>query len=87
MEYDDACPYAPEIAGRLWIAPHIEEGHEVHVDIVGDPDGLRSLGESLIFLADADRSERRVPPGEREHVHLVPKQHFGSCGQFGVLEW
>ena len=84
MEPDDTYPHGPEITGRLWITTHLEEGAKIGVGIVGDPEGLRSLGEMLIFLASADQRARRVPEGERDHIHLVPKGDFGFNGQLGA---
>ena len=78
----DSYPYSPEITGRVWVVPEIENGREISVWIGGDPEGLRSLGELLIFLADADQEARHVPKGERDHIHIFPR---GYCGQaFGL---
>jgi hypothetical protein len=41
--------------------------------IHGDPDGLRSLANLLIDLADRDQEKNtKLPIGAREHVHLRP---------------
>jgi hypothetical protein len=83
-EPEDTYPYGPEITGRLWITAHLEEANRIGVGICGDPEGLRSLGEKLIFLANADQRTRRVPEGERDHMHLVPKSDLGFGGQLGA---
>ncbi len=48
-----------------------ETWHEVLIH--GDPQGLRSLADLLLQLADADQdSIPDLPVGAREHVHLRP---------------
>lgn len=84
MTFDDTYPYGPGITGRLWIHTHIEDRSRIGVDIVGDPEGLRSLGEMLIFLAEVDQRTRRVPVGERDHLHLVPRRELGLMGELGA---
>jgi hypothetical protein len=42
--------------------------------IAGDPDGLRSLGRLLAWLAEADQEHwPYLRVGDRAHVHLYPK--------------
>lgn len=42
--------------------------------IHGDPDGLRSLANLLLKLADLDQDAiPHLPVGAREHYHLQPK--------------
>ena len=43
--------------------------------IHGDPIGLRSLADQLIYLADLDQEkveDKYLPNGAREHLHLRP---------------
>ena len=48
-----------------------ETWHEALIH--GDPQGLRSLADLLLQLADADQdSIPDLPVGAREHVHLSP---------------
>jgi hypothetical protein len=56
VDYQDA----PEVRGKLWTYPEIVNGWEIVIDIAGDPDGLRSLEEILVYLADYDQSARGV---------------------------
>jgi hypothetical protein len=75
--------YLPNITGRLWVIPDVDDA-EMRVWIGGDPEGLRSFGELLIQLAEADQEARQVPRGEHEHDHLFPKRDFGLSGQLGA---
>jgi hypothetical protein len=44
------------------------------VVIGGDPDGLRSLGRLLTWLADTDLDQwPHLLPGGHAHVHLYPR--------------
>lgn len=61
-------PSPPDIKGHI----EVTRGKE-GVVIAADPQGLRSIAEMLIWLADVDQSEiKGMPDGEREHVHLTP---------------
>lgn len=41
--------------------------------IHGDPEGLRSLANLLLKIADSDQEHNdKLPDGAREHVHLRP---------------
>jgi hypothetical protein len=41
--------------------------------VAGDPAGLRSLAQLLVWLADLDQEGvAHLPEGERAHVHLYP---------------
>jgi hypothetical protein len=84
MNEDDDLPCQPGISGRIWVMPEIREGRELAVRIVGDPEGLRSFGELLISLANADPETSRVPVGERDHTNLHPKADFGYSGALGA---
>lgn len=83
-------PYAsqPWIEGRLWVIPELHRGvygrREVDVWIGGDPEGLRSLGEHLIWLANLDQEKAGTPLGERAHSHLRPKYSYGFGGELGA---
>lgn len=51
-----------------------ETVHWKEVLIHGDPDGLRSLANLLLKLADLNQdSVEGLPIGAREHFHLRPK--------------
>ena len=58
--------------------PRIEGNIEIVADddrivIAGDPVGLKSLANSLLFLADVNQEEvPNMPIGERYHTHLHP---------------
>jgi hypothetical protein len=58
--------YPPKIKGNLEISKH-----RAGIFIGGDPEGLRSLGELLHWLADCDQeADPNLPVGEREHTYL-----------------
>jgi hypothetical protein len=58
--------FPPKIKGNLEISKR-RNG----IFIGGDPKGLRSLAELLLWLANIDQeSDPNVPDGEREHTHL-----------------
>lgn len=62
----------PEIESHLEISKS-----EAGIFIGGDPQGLRSLGNLLIWLANLDQTKvPGMPDGERYHVHLQP--HFSE---------
>ena len=73
--------YKSPISGHLDIqVDHKEEEFEgdVHrwndVLIHGDPEGLRSLANLLLKLADLDQTTvADLPVGAREHYHLQPE--------------
>ena len=49
----------------------ISKWNEVYIH--GDPDGLKSLGKLLLYLADLDQTkDPSLPVGAREHYHLRP---------------
>ena len=49
----------------------IETWQEIFIH--GDPDGLRSLADILIKIADLNQDDRSdIPIGAREHIHLSP---------------
>ena len=60
----------PENKGKLDIYQEICEGGSPSVVIIGDPDGLRYLSETLKALADYDQNSDSSPTGERAHIHL-----------------
>lgn len=66
-----------EIKGHLDIFfPHNGDEDEEEIFIHGDPEGLRSLGNLLIKLAELDQEKidiKSLPIGAREHIHLRPK--------------
>jgi len=73
--------YQSEIKGHLDIKI-IEESDEFEGElenwkeilIHGDPDGLRSLADILIKIADLNQDEKSdLPIGAREHIHLRPE--------------
>jgi hypothetical protein len=80
---DDGLPWS----GRLWVKPNIKIGTygrmEASVWIVGDPEGLRSLGHLLIWLADVDQTNE-VPEGQHCHTHMRPRYDYGFCGELGA---
>ena len=66
-----------EIKGHLDIF-FSQNGNEDEDEIFihGDPDGLRSLGNLLLKLADLDQEKidiKSLPIGAREHYHLRPE--------------
>jgi hypothetical protein len=86
--FDEAdCDHVPWVSGRLWVKPSIEIGTygrmEASVWIVGDPEGLRALGEHLIWLAGVDQTTE-VPEGKHYHTHLSPRYNYGFCGDLGA---
>lgn len=64
----------PKLSGSIVIKD--EEGKVV---IAGDPEGLRSLGRLLTWLADADLQRwPYLPPGGRAHLHIYPKHDISE---------
>jgi hypothetical protein len=72
----------PKIAGKLEISTS-----RAGVFLGGDPDGLRSLAQLLIWLANVDQETLAgQPDGERCHVHLHTRDApgFNSLTPFSV---
>jgi hypothetical protein len=49
--------------------------------IHGDPEGLKSLANQLIYLAELDQEQvedKYLPNGAREHLHLRPNLELGK---------
>jgi hypothetical protein len=66
------------IGGNLQIWMIDEEGKN-KIMIYGDPEGLKSLGEVLIKLAEVDQeSYVGLPDGERDHLHIYPGFHLSD---------
>ena len=73
--------FKSEISGHLDIIVHDNEdeldgetSQWKEVLIHGDPDGLRSLANLLLKLADLNQDNvKGLPIGAREHFHLRPK--------------
>jgi hypothetical protein len=64
----------PKLAGAITV----KEG-KGSVVIAGDPEGLRSLGHLLIWLADQDLGQwPYLKPGGHAHLHLYPKLDLGD---------
>ena len=64
----------PKLIGNIKISD--EEGKVV---IAGDPEGLRSLGSLLAWLADADQEQwPYLPTGGHAHLHLYPKDDLSA---------
>lgn len=58
---------------RGYLVAYVEEsiGHR-DIRVCGDPEGLRSLGEALLAIANLDQSEldeRECPAGDSFHQH------------------
>lgn len=71
----------PKIKGKLDIYPLIHYGDTLGINIIGNPDGLRSLAKLLQYLADWDQNLSGMPVGEREHIHISPESQLDdhSC--------
>ena len=57
------------------------------IRIYGDPEGLRSLGQALISIADLDQSvldDRECPPDDSFHQHYSVTQADSSPGRLTV---
>ncbi|WP_152098795.1 Imm32 family immunity protein [Lacipirellula parvula] len=57
------------------------------IRVYGDPEGLRSLGQALISVADLDQSaldDRECPPDDSFHQHYTIMQADGSLGGLTV---
>src|SRR5690349_12997061 len=73
--------YKSEITGHLDIRivdetdefeGKTERWQEIYIH--GDPEGLLSLADMLIRIANLDQGKRNdLPAGAKEHVHLRPK--------------
>jgi hypothetical protein len=85
--------YRSEIAGNLDI---VIDGHEDESDgetgewqdilIHGDPEGLRSLANVLLRIADLNQNDiLDLPIGAREHIHLRPKVDLSSSSQQVII--
>lgn len=62
----------------------IEYWNEVLIH--GDPEGLRSLANLLLKLADLDQeSVVDLPVGAREHVHLQPKFDLSNSSEAVIV--
>ena len=67
----------PMLSGNVTIS---REGDAVVIS--GDPDGLRTFGRLLTWLADADQNEwPYLPEGGRAHVHLYPKTDLSPSSE------
>ena len=64
--------------GYLEIYPEILDGDQIHISILGDPQGLRYLARLLNQLADVDQEKMCLPKGEREHIHLHKSEELGG---------
>ena len=52
------------------------------ISIHGDPEGLRSLAELLIKIANLNQeNETGLPVGAREHYHLRPNIELGKSSE------
>jgi hypothetical protein len=59
----------PKLSGNVTITD--EEGKII---IAGDPEGLRSLGTLLTWLADQDLDTwPRLREGQQAHLHIYPR--------------
>ena len=85
--------YKSEITGNLDI---IVDRHEDNFDdgsgqwqdilIHGDPEGLRSLANVLLRIADLNQNDIvDLPIGAREHIHLRPKVDLSSSSQQVII--
>src|ERR1043165_3726864 len=88
--------YKSPIAGHLdiQIAHYEADAEDIalglsdwnEVLIHGDPEGLRSLANLLLKLADLDQSTlTNVPDGAREHYHLRPRWELGNSSEQVVV--
>ena len=68
----------PPQRGRL-VVSHSEELSGRRICIYGDPEGLRSLGQLLIAVAELNQDklpDSCLPPGQGHHLHLKPRRHL-----------
>lgn len=78
--------YKPVITGHLDIfVTHNEDEFEGEISkweeilIHGDPEGLKSLANLLIQIAEVNQETRSdLPDGAREHIHLRPKLELAN---------
>jgi hypothetical protein len=64
----------PQLTGAIAIT-----GEDGKVVIAGDPEGLRSLGRLLIWLADEDLDRwPYLQPGGRAHLHVYPRHDISE---------
>ena len=68
----------PKKQGNIDIFPQIQDGNNISIVIIGDPDGLRYLSSLLLNLADCDQEVSQAPSGSREHVHLHVGYQLGN---------
>ena len=75
----------PGIKGNLDIYGYEEDG-KLCVNIHGDPEGLRSLADLLIALADADQDNVGEHwSGMQEHVHLDPDYDISESSHYTIV--
>ena len=54
--------------------------------IHGDPEGLRSLAQNLIKIADTNQNDIvGLPIGAREHIHLQPDNDLSSSSDKVII--
>ena len=56
--------------------------------IHGDPEGLKSLAQQLIYLAELDQegiSDKVLPTGARKHIHLKPKYQLSNSSNETII--
>ena len=54
--------------------------------IHGDPEGLRSLAQMLIKIADINQDDiAGLPIGAREHIHLQPENDLSSSSDRVII--
>ncbi|HEX2954061.1 MAG TPA: hypothetical protein VHR47_08765 [Bacillota bacterium] len=70
----------PALKSAIYVVAGKDEAEDIgEVVFLGDPDGLRSLGEILIAMADLDQTAiSELPDNESEHIHLFAGQHIGK---------
>lgn len=75
----------PSIEGHLEIGGYESDGFP-HVNIHGDPEGLRSFARLLMALAEEDQEAiEGLPDGAQVHVHLDPDVKLSRSSQRTIV--
>lgn len=88
MKYDPTKKHQIEGHLDIFFAPAQDEEDYDEILIHGDPDGLKSLAQLLLELAELDQekvADRYLPPGAREHYSLQPNFELSKSSNVVTL--
>jgi len=70
----------PDLNGNIYVVAD-KDKNEMYGEtiILGDPEGLFSLGKLLIAMSKIDQAKlAELPMNESEHIHLSVEKHIGK---------